>query len=194
VKTNSSAASNITVINNKFYGSHGLSIGSIPNYTVTNVLFLNNYMYGTDLLGNVSADPNGLVIKIDPSCAATVQQVTYQNTCMTGVKHLITFYTNYNNTCSGSAGNPVFTDIIVNGVYATNSISGGYSYFYGASAAAPSFAALAYVSLDINAQGSGTTATQYATISLDSSSLTPLGTGVTTNTFSTPGSVPVCTF
>jgi polygalacturonase len=194
VKTNSSAASNITVTNNKFYGSHGLSIGSVPNYTVSNVLFLNNYMYGTDLLGNVSADANGLVIKIDPNCAATVQQVTYQNTCMTGVKHLITFYTNYNNTCSGAAGNPVFSDIVVNGVYATNSISGAYSYFYGASASAPSTAALAYVSLDMNAQGSGTTATQYATISLDSSSLTPTGTGVTTNTFSTPGSVPTCSF
>jgi len=194
VKTNSSAASNITVTNNRFYGSHGLSIGSIPNFTVTNVLFLNNYMYGTDMLGNISGDANGLVIKIDPSCAATVQQVTYQNTCMTGVKHLITFYTNYANTCSGAAGNPVFTDIIVNGVYATNSISGAYSYFYGTSAAAPSMAALAYVSLDKNTQSSGATATQYATISLDDSSLTPSGTGVTTNTFSTPGSVPTCSF
>ena len=194
VKTNSSVASNITVTNNRFYGSHGLSIGSIPNYTVTNVLFLNNYLYGTDMLGNVSADANGLVVKIDPSCAATVQQVTYQNTCMTGVKHLITFYTNYANTCSGAAGNPVFTDIVVNGVYATSSLSGAYSYFYGASAAAPSMAALAYVSLDKNTQSSGTTATQYATISLDDSSLTPSGTGVTTNTFSTPGSVPTCSF
>jgi polygalacturonase len=194
VKTNASAASNITVTNNRFYGSHGLSIGSIPNFTVTNVLFLNNYMYGTDMVGNISGDANGLVIKIDPSCAATVQQVTYQNTCMTGVKHLITFYTNYANTCSGAAGNPVFTDIIVNGVYATNSISGAYSYFYGTSAAAPSMAALAYVSLDKNTQSSGATATQYATISLDDSSLTPSGTGVTTNTFSTPGSVPTCSF
>ena len=123
-----------------------------------------------------------------------MQQVTYQNTCMTGVKHLITFYTNYANTCSGAAGNPVFTDILVNGVYATSSISGAYSYFYGASATAPSMAALAYVSLDKNTQSSGTTATQYATISLDDSSLTPSGTGVTTNAFSTPGSVPTCSF
>ena len=192
VKTNSSAASNITVTNNRFYGSHGLSIGSIPNYTVSNVLFLNNYMYGTDLLGNVSVDANGLVIKIDPSCAATVQQVTYQNTCMKGVKHLITFYTNYTNTCSGAAGNPVFTNILVNGVYATNSIAGAYSEFNGTSATSPSSAALAYVSLDSNALGSGPN--QYTTVSLDSSSLTPTGTGIVTNTFSTPGSVPSCTF
>ena len=193
VKPNNSSASNITVANNRLYGTHGLSIGSVPKNNVSNVLFLNNYVYGTDLVGNVSADANGLVIKQDPSCATTVSQVTYQNTCMKGVKHLITFYTNYSSTCSGSAGNPVFNDILVNGVLATSSISGAYSYFFGASAA-PSSAALAYVSLDSNSQGSGTTATQYATISLDNSSLTPSGTGVTTNTFSTPGSVPTCSF
>ena len=194
VKPNNSSASNITVTNNRLYGTHGLSIGSVPKNSVSNVLFLNNYVYGTDLVGNISADANGLVIKQDPSCATTVSQVTYQNTCMTGVKHLITFYTNYSSTCSGTAGTPVFNDIVVDGVFATNSISGAYSYFYGASAASPSSAALANVSLDSNAQGSGTTATQYATISLDNSTLTPAGTGVTTNTFSTPGSVPTCSF
>ncbi len=193
VKPNNASASNITVINNRLYGTHGLSIGSVPKNGVSNVLFLNNYVYGTDLVGNVSADANGLVIKQDPSCATTVSQVTYQNTCMKGVKHLITFYTNYSGTCSGTAGTPVFSDIVVDGVLATSSISGAYSYFYGTSGA-PSSAALAYVSLDSNSLGSGTTATQYATISLDNSSLMPTGTGVTTNTFSTPGSVPSCSF
>jgi polygalacturonase len=192
VKTNASAASNITVTDNRLYGTHGLSIGSIPNYTVSNVLFLNNYVYGTDQFGNLSPDSNGLVVKIDPSCAATVQQVTFQNTCMSGVKHLIAFYTNYSNTCSGSAGNPVFTDIVVNGLLAQSSISGAYSEFNGASAAAPSSAALAYVSLDANALGSGPN--QYTNISLDNSTLVPSGTGIATQSFSTPGSVPSCTF
>lgn len=194
VKPNNSSASNITVANNRLYGTHGLSIGSVPKNTISNVLFLNNYLYGTDLVGNVSADANGLVIKQDPACASTVTQVTYQNTCMKGVKHLITFYTNYSGTCTNNAGNPVFNNILVDGVYATQSISGAYSYFSGYSSAAPSSASLAYVSLDSNSQGSGSTATQYATISLDSSSITPTGPGVTTNTFSTPGSEPACSF
>jgi polygalacturonase len=199
VKPNNSSATNITVSNNRLYGTHGLSIGSVPKNTVSNVLFLNNYVYGTDLVGNVSGDANGLVIKQDYGCANSVSQVTYQNTCMKGVKHLITFYTNYG-TCSGTSGNPVFNNILVNGVLATQSISGAYSEFIGYGAAAPSSAALAYVSLDANGLNSGTNASQYATISLDSSSITAATltgtgtTGMTTNTFSTPGSVPTCTF
>ena len=194
VKTNNASNSNVTVTNNHLYGTHGLSIGSVNYNTVSNILFQNNYVYGTDLQGNVSASANGLVIKSDPACATTVQQVTYQNTCMKGVKHLITFYTNYAGTCTNNPGSPVFTDVIVNGVYATNSISGAYSEFIGYSAAAPSDASLAYVSLDSNALNTGTNASQYATISLDSSSVTPTGTGIVTQAFSTPGSVPSCTF
>jgi polygalacturonase len=174
------------------YGTHGLSIGSVPKNTISNVLFLNNYVYGTDLVGNVSADANGLVIKQDSGCANSVSQVTYQNTCMLGVKHLITFYTNYA-TCTGTSGNPVFSNILVNGVYATQSISGAYSEFNGYNSTSPSSAALANVSLDSNALG-GSGPTQYVTISLDNSSLTPTGSGVTTNTFSTSGSVPTCSF
>jgi polygalacturonase len=112
---------------------------------------------------------------------------------MQGVKHLITFYTNYSGSCSNNAGNPVFNNIAVNGVYATGSISGAYSQFNGYSATAPSNASLAYVNLDANAIG-GALATQYAAISLDSSNLVPTGTGVSTPSFTTPGSVPSCTF
>jgi polygalacturonase len=200
VKPNNSSATNITVSNNRLYGTHGLSIGSIPRNSVSNVLFLNNYVYGADFSNNGAQNSNGLVIKQDPTCATTVSQVTYQNTCMKGVKHLITFLTNYNNTCSGTAGSPVFSNILVNGVLATQSYPGAYEEFIGWSAAAPSSAALAYVSLDVNSLNTGANASQYTSISLDSSSLTNAvltgsgTTGMTTNTFSTPGSVPSCTF
>jgi polygalacturonase len=194
VKTNSAANSNVTVSNNRLYGTHGLSIGSINYNTVSNILFQNNYVYGSDFQGNLSASSNAIVIKSDPACQTTVQQVTYRNTCISGVKHLITFYTNYAGTCTNNVGSPVFTDVIVNGVVAASSISGAYSEFIGYSAAARSDAALAYISLDANALNTGTNASQYATISLDSSSLTPTGTGIVTQAFSTPGSVPSCTF
>ncbi len=200
VKPNNSAASNVTVTNNRLYGTHGLSIGSVPKFTVSNILFLNNYVYGSDFQNTLSPSSNALVIKQDPSCATTVSQVTYQNTCITGVKHLITFYTNYSGACSGTTGIPVYTNILVNGVYATNSISGAYEEFIGSNGA-QSDAALAYVSLDANAldTASGTTS-QYTTISLDNSSLTnailtgPTTTGMSTNTFSTAGSIPTCSF
>jgi polygalacturonase len=201
VKDNNAATSNVTVTNNRLYGTHGLSIGSVLGYTVSNVLFLNNYVYGTDLVGNLSASSNGLVVKQKPACASTVSQVTYQNTCIKGVKHLITFYTNYStsSSCTG-AGNPVFTNILVNGVLATQSISGAYEEFIGWSAAAPSDAALANVSLDANALNTGGNASQYTAISLDNSSLTNAvltgsgTTGITTSTFTTGGSVPTCSF
>ena len=200
VKPNNAVASNVTITNNRLYGTHGLSIGSVPKLSVSNVLFLNNYVYGTDFVGNVSADAQGLVIKQDPTCATTVSQITYQNTCLKGVKHLIVFQTNYSSTCTGTAGNGVFSNILVNGVYSTQSLSGAYSEFIGSSATTPSNVALANVSLDANVLNTGANATQYATISLDNSSITAATltgtgtTGMTTNTFSTPGSVPTCSF
>ncbi len=201
VKPNNANASNVTVTNNRLYGTHGLSIGSVPKLAVSNVLFLNNYVYGSDFQNTLSPSSNALVIKQDPLCATTVSQVSYQNTCITGVKHLITFYTNYSGTCSGTAGTPVFSNILVNGVLATNSISGAYEEFIGWSAAAPSNAALAYVGLDANVLNTATnTTSQYTAISLDNSSLTntiltgPTTTGMSTNTFSTAGSIPTCSF
>ena len=201
VKPNNANASNVTVTNNRLYGTHGLSIGSVPKLAVSNVLFLNNYVYGSDFQNTLSPSSNALVIKQDPTCATTVSQITYQNTCITGVKHLILFQTNHSSTCSGTAGTPVFSNILVNGTLATNSISGAYEEFIGWSAAALSNVALAYVSLDANMLNTATnTTSQYTTISLDNSSLTnailtgSTTTGMSTNTFSTAGSIPTCSF
>lgn len=80
VKTNVSAASNITVKSSKFYGTHGLSIGSQTMYGVSNVLFTGNYVYGTDLNGIISTDPNAIRVKTDPTCGGPVDKVTYTNT------------------------------------------------------------------------------------------------------------------
>jgi polygalacturonase len=190
VKTNSAAASNITVSNNKFYGTHGISIGSQTYRGVSNILFSNNYLYGTDLVGNLSADPQGINIKTDPTCGGTVQQVTYQNTCLYGVKHLIVLNTAYG-SCSGNAGTPVFTDIVVNGVVAQSSITGAYTLIDGNSAGNPINAYFANISLDNTSQNSSN---QYAAIALDNSNMTPSGTGITTSSFSTGGSVPTCSF
>ena len=153
VKTNQAAASNITVIGNRIYGTHGLSIGSQTYRGVTNVLFSNNYVYGTGLDGIVSTDANAINIKTDPTCGGLVQQVTYQNTCITGAKHLIVLNTHYG-TCSGTAGTPQLQNIIINGVYSTSSISGAYELIEGYNATYPINAYLAYVSLDATTQNS----------------------------------------
>lgn len=189
VKTNESAASNITVNDNQFYGTHGLSVGSQTFDGVTNVLFENNYVYGTDLLGNVSADANGLNIKTDEDCGGEVKQVTYLNNCLYGVKHLI-IVNAYYGSCSGTAGTPKFQDILINGVKSENSILGGYSTFYGYNDSNLAQVYLANVDLDITKQDDD----EYATVYLDNSNITPSGTDVTTSSFSISGSVPSCSF
>ena len=89
IKTNSAPAYNITVKNNRVYGTHGLSIGSQTFEGVTNVLFKDNYVYGVDHSGNFSTDNNAINIKTDALCGGLVQRVTDENTCITDAKHLI---------------------------------------------------------------------------------------------------------
>jgi len=181
IKTNSGPASNITVRNNQFYGTHGMSIGSQTFHGVTNVLWEDNVMYGTDKFGNVSSDNNGINIKSDEDCGGEVQQVTYRRTRLIGVKHLLVFNTYYG-SCSGTPGIPYYQDIVVDGVYATGSQSGAYSEFEGYNAANPLGLYLAHVNLDSTAQQDS----QYAIVGLDDSNITPSGTGVTTFEFHLP--------
>ncbi len=109
VKTNESAASNITVENHRLYGTHGLSIGSQTFDGVTNVLFNNNYVYGNDLAGIASTDANAINIKTDLECGGLVNKVLYKNICITNAKHLIVFNTAYGSCQSGTAGAPQST-------------------------------------------------------------------------------------
>lgn len=178
IKTNSGPASNITIRDNRFYGTHGISIGSQTMHGVTNVLFKNNMLFGTDHFGNVSTNNNGINIKSDYDCGGLVKQVTYRQTFLDGIKHLLIFNTSYG-SCSGSKGIPVYQDIVVDGVYARDSQSGAYSEFRGYNAANPLEIYLAHVYLDVDKQQNS----QYANVGLDHSSITPAGTGVTTFPF-----------
>jgi polygalacturonase len=191
VKTNVAAASDITVKNSKFYGTHGLSIGSQTMYGVTNVLFTGNYVYGVDLNGITSTDPNGIRVKTDPVCGGPVSQVTYANTCLTDMKHLIVLDTAYG-SCSGNPGVPVFSDIVVNGVKSVNSdTKNAYSRFRGYSANYDINAYVANIDLDTNKQNTD----QDAIVSLDNvNGFLPSGPGVTTDAFNLSGSIPNCTF
>jgi polygalacturonase len=185
IKTNSAAASNITIRNNEFYGTHGMSIGSQTMYGVTNVLWEDNQVYGTDKFGNVSSDNNGINIKSDIECGGPVKQVTYRRTRLIGVKHLLIFNTNYG-SCTGTEGVPYYQDIFVDGAYATSSQSGAYSEFNGYDAANPLGLYLANVNLDSSAQENS----QYANVGLDNSNITPSGPGVTTFPFTLQDNFP----
>jgi polygalacturonase len=189
IKTNSGPASNITIKNNRLYGTHGLSVGSQTFEGVSNVLFTGNYVYGVDHNGNTATDDNAIRIKTDIDCGGLVQQVTYQNTCITQGKHLIVVNANYG-SCSGTKGTPQFKNIIVNGVKSQSSVSGAYTRIEGFDSSHLAQIYLANVSLDATAQSSD----QDATVFLDNSNMTPSGPNVTTSTFTTSGSVPSCSF
>lgn len=180
VKTNSAPASDITVKDNLLYGTHGLSIGSQTMYGVHNVLWENNTVFGTDKFGIVSSDNNGIRIKSSDTCGGDVSQITYLNTKLIGVKHLLYFRTDYK--CSGNPGIPYFHDIVINGLTAANSESGAYSEFMGYSAEYPLGLYLAHVHLDVTKQSNS----QYANVGLDNSNIVPSGPGVTTFPFTVP--------
>jgi polygalacturonase len=190
VKTNSGAASNITVKNSRFYGTHGISIGSQTMHGVSNVLFTGNYVYGVDKNGISSTDANAINIKTDYDCGGTVSRVTYVNTCITEAKHLIVLDTIYG-SCSGTSGIPVFSDIVINGVKSTNSVSSAYSRIRGYSSSYKINAYIANISLDTNKQSND----QDAIVDLDNvNGFAPSGSGVTTGSFTLSGSIPNCSF
>jgi polygalacturonase len=138
----------------------------------------NNTVFGTDEFDNVSSDNNGIRIKSSDACGGPVNQVTFWNTQMIGVKHLLQFRTDY--ACSGVAGIPQYQDIVVDGVTAANSQSGAYSVFQGYSADHPLGLYLAHVHLDSTTEQDS----QYANVGLDNSNIVPAGPGVTTFSFS----------
>lgn len=187
IKTNSGNISNITVSDTRLYGTHGLSVGSIDKNTVSNILFKDNYVYGYDLNGTLSTNDNGINVKTGP-CSLTVKNVSYVNTCMIHVKHMIVMDTNYNSCTTG--GSPALSNIFVNGAYSIQSVSGAYTKIAGLNSSYPVGAYLANVNLDATAQSGD----QYAKVGLYNSNDVPAGTDVTTSNFTTSGSVPSCSF
>jgi polygalacturonase len=96
--------------------------------------------------------------------------------------------TDYNSCSTG--GSPSLSDIVVNGIYSTQSISGAYTSINGRNASYPVNAVLAHVDLDSVVQSGD----QYANIGIDDSNDTPSGIGVTASDVSLSGSVPQCSF
>ncbi len=189
IKTNSGPASNMTVKNSRFFGTHGISVGSQTFNGVTNILFTGNYIYGVDLNGIAATDANAIRVKSDVTCGGLVKQVTYTNTCITKAKHLIVLDTMYG-SCSGTAGTPNFQDIVINGVLSTSSVSGAYTRIRGLDSSHLVNAFLAHISLDATTQSSD----QDAMVVLDASNMTPSGSGISTSSFTISGSVPTCAF
>lgn len=187
IKGGSAASSNITVKDDHFYGTHGISIGSETYSGVTNVLVENNTVTGTDSSGTASGSSTGLRIKSSAASGGKVSKVGYLNNCLTAVKAPLVFDTHYS---SGTGSyTPYFTGIVINGLKSTSSVSGAKSTLVGLNAGYPLGLTLANVNLDTTSATSS-----YAAVGLYNSNLKPSGTGVSTSTVTAAGSVPSCTF
>jgi polygalacturonase len=187
IKTNASAASDITIENSHFYGTHGISIGSETQFGVSNVLIENDTIQGTDSSGNESTSNNGIRIKTDSSDGGKVSDVTYDDICETGVQDLIDFNPFY--AAGNGSTTPDFTDIVVDGLKSEDSVSGAESVLEGFSSSDPLGLTLENVDLD-----NTTTSAENADIGEFDTNITPSGTDVTVTSISGSGSVPSCTF
>ena len=138
---------------------------------------------------------NGINVKVVTACTLTVTQVTFQNTCVTGVRNIIQLYTNYSGSCTASAGAPALNDIVVNGFYSTSPMSGADINLYGYSSADPIVAYFGNLKITGSYSMDTSSPPQYGTYYLDNvNGFTPAGTGITNSTFSINGSVPSCAF
>lgn len=187
IKTNSGAASNMTIENSHFYGTHGISIGSQTQHGVTNILVANDTVSGNDSSGNTSSDNNGIRIKTSSSEGGKVSDVTYENICDTGVKHNLEFNPFYSS--GNGSTTPDFTGIVVDGFKSVSSASSAQSVIEGYNTANPLGLTLENVSLDATSSTA-----EFASIAASNANFTPSGTDVTVTPFSGSGSVPSCAF
>jgi polygalacturonase len=187
IKTNAGAASNMTIENSHFYGTHGISIGSQTQHGVTNILVQNDTVSGTDSSGNVSGDNNGVRIKTSSSVGGKVSDVTYENICDTGVKHNLEFNPFYSS--GNGSTTPDFTGIVVDGFKSVSSASSAQSVLEGYNTSNPLGLTLENVSLDATSSTA-----EFANISTFNTNFTPSGTDVTVTKISGSGSVPSCSF
>jgi len=187
IKGGSHASQNITVENNFFWGTHGISIGSETSAGVSNVLFKNNTLNGKDSSGNAGGSINGIRIKSDSSRGGLVSTVTYNATCTTAIKFPIVlnpFYT----TATGSLI-PDFQNIVINGMRSVSSASSAASTLEGFSSSVQLGLTLENVQLDATK-----VTAKDANIAVFNTNLAPSGTDVKVTPFTGTGSVPSCSF
>ncbi len=146
IKGGSAPSAHISIVDDHFYGTHGISIGSETTAGVSDVLVADDTVDGTDSLGNASASSAGVRIKSSPKAGGAVTQVTYQDVCATRTKAPLDFDTDYEKGTGGTT--PSFTDIVIDGFTATASPSGAASTFRGLDAQHPLQLSLARTAVD----------------------------------------------
>jgi Glycosyl hydrolases family 28/Bacterial Ig-like domain (group 3) len=108
----SSAASNITISNDNTYSGHGISVGSITDGGLSNMMVTNINQAGTAI------DNNGIALRLKatPGNGGLLENITYQNICMQNHQTLIVITPVYNGVTTGSSI-PQFSNITFTNVH-----------------------------------------------------------------------------
>jgi polygalacturonase len=117
---------NLSFQHNHLYWGHGMSIGSITDAGINNMVVDDMSIDGYD-----SGVGNGLHIKSDASRGGHIDNVTYSNVCMRNVRYPLSFDTYYG-TDKGTSY-PWYTNIVLRNVHSLGSAkySGGQIQFTG---------------------------------------------------------------
>lgn len=119
VKATSKPSRGITVHGNHLFGTHGISIGAVTTAGVDHVLVTDNTISGRDASGNRSDASIGIRIKSAAQFGGEVRAITYRNTCIDAVSHPIVIDPDYLRKTGDHP--PVFSDIRIEGLKATDS-------------------------------------------------------------------------
>lgn len=119
IKATSRPSHGITVRGNHLFGTHGISIGAVTTAGVNHVLVTDNTISGRDAFGSRSDASIGIRLKSASQFGGNVHNITFRDTCVDAVTHPIVIDPNY----LGKTGDhpPVFSDIRIEGLKATNS-------------------------------------------------------------------------
>lgn len=113
LKAGAGHVSNVTIVNNRLFQGHGVSIGSETNAGVEHVLVSDIVMDGAG-----AANQNVVRIKSDSSRGGEVKNVTYANICVRNPGHPLVFNPFYS-TATGVLY-PDFHDITVRNLHVLN--------------------------------------------------------------------------
>lgn len=146
IAAQSAPSEHISIIDDHFFGTHGISIGSETTDGVRGVLVQHDQVVGTDADGRSSTYSSGIRIKSSPAKGGVVQSVAYRDICVTDVAQPISIDTHY--LSHTGIDSPWFRDISVEGLSATDSPHDARSVIRGLDAAHPVELRLTNVAVD----------------------------------------------
>jgi len=180
-------AEDYTISNNHVFGGHGVSIGSITESGVANILVENNTFSG------YTGDSNSIALRIKSAAdrGGLVNNVQYENICVQNSSYPLQVNPHYNSN-SGTEY-PHFTNI---GFHSVHVLTAGEVELEGYNATYPATITLDNVVFDTLPSSDITPAPEYETITLGPGPVSTnlsnylTGTGVTVNNDITNGNSP----